>query len=211
VPELSEKQQSLLRDAVGGNRTALQQLLLEYYQHIEASVRSRFNAALAGFVEPEDLIQEVLIKVHRSIGTYHEHEHGSFEAWLRAITRNCLIDVVRRNQRSKRGGQMRRIPLHPTAASDSLDTIWDWICQDSQLPDWSVRRKEARQALQVCLSQLPRDQCEVVVAHYFEHLDTTEIAARINRTPGAVRELLRRAREQLRELMGTASIWLSNR
>ena len=48
-----------------------------------------------------------------------------------------------------------------------------------------------------------------MVAHYFNHLDTGEIAARMNRSPGAVRELLRRGREGLRELMGTASIWLT--
>jgi RNA polymerase sigma-70 factor (ECF subfamily) len=199
----------LVKGAVAGDRTALQQLLLLYYSFIESSVRAQFNDQLIGVAEPDDLIQEVLVKVHRNIRSYQERDEGTFEAWLRSIARNCMIDAVRRSGRLKRGGKAQRVRLRPVSPNDSLDTIWDWICQDAQPPDRSLRRAEARRALQVCLSQLPSAQREAVEAHYFHNLDTTEIAVKMNRTTGAVRELLRRAREKLGELMGTASTWLS--
>jgi RNA polymerase sigma-70 factor (subfamily 1) len=171
----------------------------------------RFNEQLARFVEPNDLIQEVLIKVHRNIRSYQEREDGSFEAWLSTIAANCVVDAARHYKRHKRGGTTLRVDDHPKSSNESLDTIWDWICEDSRLPEHSVRRAEARGALQVCLSELNPAQREAVVAHYFEHLDVKEIAIRMGRTPGAVRELLRRAQNQLRELMGSASVWLSGR
>lgn len=203
--------QSLVRKAVAGDALALQQLLLDHYPIIEASVRARFNDQLAGFLEPEDVIQEVLIKVHRSIATFAQRDEGGFEAWLRSIAANCIVDAARRAGRQKRGGNARRLATPRGGAEDSLDTIWGWLCEDSPLPEQNLRRAEARQAIQVCLSELQSAQREAVVAHYFEHLDTGEIAARMDRTPGAVRELLRRARERLRELMGTASTWLTRR
>jgi RNA polymerase sigma factor (sigma-70 family) len=66
-------------------------------------------------------------------------------------------------------------------------------------------------ALQVCIAELKPEQREAVVAHYFEQLDTTTIAARMGKSSGAVRELLRRAREKLKSLLGSASAWLSSR
>jgi RNA polymerase sigma-70 factor (ECF subfamily) len=160
-------------------------------------------------VEPDDVVQDTLVKVCRYIGRYKEHEHDSLKAWLRSIAASCVVDAVRRSHRLKRGGAARRVRFQASSADESLDTIWDWVCQDSQLPERNVRREEARRAIQICLSELPAAQREAVIAHYFQHLNTNEIAARMQRTPGAVRELLRRARENLRELMGSASAWLS--
>ena len=205
----AELQRTLVQDAVAGDSLALQQLLLLHYPLIEASVRSQFNEQLARSMEPDDLIQEALIKVHRHIGTYHERDGGSFEAWLGSIAGNCVTDAARRVGRLKRGGKSQRVQSRPNSADESLDTIWDWICQDSRLPEQSVRRAEAHRAIHICLSELPPAQREAVVAHYFEQLDTNEIAARMDRTPGAVRELLRRGRARLRQLMGTASAWLT--
>jgi RNA polymerase sigma-70 factor (ECF subfamily) len=209
MAEKTEEQHKLIRAAVAGDKTALQRLLLMHYGSIEASVRSRLGDHVNVTVDAEDVIQDALVKVCRYLGRYQEHEHDSFKAWLRSIATSCVVDAVRRSQRLKRGGEARRVHIRPSSAEESLDSIWDWVCHDSQLPERTVRREEARHAIQVCLSELPAAQREAVVAHYFQHLSTAEIAARMQRTPGAVRELLRRARENLRELMGSASAWLS--
>ncbi len=70
---------------------------------------------------------------------------------------------------------------------------------------------EAREAVQVCLARLDEDQRQAIVAFYFEHQETDQIANRMNRSPGAVRELLRRARANLAKDLETASKWLSSR
>lgn len=200
----------LVARAVAGDRAALQGLLLRHYGDIESTVRSRFSPQLAAHLEVEDLVQEVLVDVHRGIGSYRETEQGSFEAWLRRVTENCIIDTARRYGRLKRSGRRHRPDLSPTP-HDTLDSVWEWLCAASDPPDRPARREEARQALQVCIAELKPEQREAVVAHYFEHLDTTEVGERMGRTSGAVRELLRRARENLKTLLGTASAWLSSR
>jgi RNA polymerase sigma factor (sigma-70 family) len=60
------------------------------------------------------------------------------------------------------------------------------------------------------MASLQPDQREALAAHYFEHLDTAEVAERMGRSPGAVRELMRRARENLKNQLGSASAWLSS-
>jgi RNA polymerase sigma-70 factor (ECF subfamily) len=209
MSEGADEQHKLIGDAVAGDKAAQQRLMLMHYGTVEAAVRSRLGQHVHSTVDVEDVIQETMVKVYRYIGRYQEHEHDGFKAWLRSIATSCVVDAVRRSQRRKRGGEAHRVQICLSTAEESLDSIWDWVCQDTQLPERTVRREEARHAIQVCLSELPAAQREAVVAHYFQHLNTAEIADRMQRTPGAVRELLRRARENLRELMGSASAWLS--
>jgi RNA polymerase sigma factor (sigma-70 family) len=96
-------------------------------------------------------------------------------------------------------------------SDESLDSVWEWVFSESNPPDRPARRREEREAVQVCLARLQEDQREAVIAFYFEQRNTHEIAERMNRSPGAVRELLRRARANLAKDLGTASKWLSAR
>ena len=153
--EATNEPLSLVANAVGGDRIALQQLLLGYYPIIVTSVRAKFEKQLAGFLDVDDIVQEALVKVHRSIGSYRQLEHGTFEAWLRTIAGNCVVDATRRSGRQKRSGKVQAVTRRPESATESLDTIFDWVCDDSSLPERSVRRAEARRAIHVCLSELP--------------------------------------------------------
>jgi RNA polymerase sigma-70 factor (ECF subfamily) len=200
----------LVSDAVAGDRAALQGLLLIHYAEIESVIRLRFNAELASYLEMDDLIQETMVDVYRGIGSYQETENGGFVAWLRRVAENRVIDTIRHYRRLKRGGGAQHAggPLKPS--DETLNGIWDWLCDGDDPPDRPARLEEARHAIQVCLAGLQPDQREAIFAHYFKHLDTNEVATQMNRSPGAVRELMRRARENLKKLLGTASAWLSS-
>jgi RNA polymerase sigma-70 factor (ECF subfamily) len=200
----------LLQNARSGDRAALQRLLLMYYPELESAIRRRFSPELAAHVEVADLIQDVLVDVYRGIGSYEETENANFAAWLERVAENRVIDTVRRYRRRKRSSRAQRAGDHRPPSRDSLNEIWDWLCQDENPPDRPARLEEARQAIQVCLASLQPDQRDALTAHYFEHLNTTEVAERMGRSPGAVRELMRRARENLKSLLGTASAWLSS-
>lgn len=199
----------LIESGASGDKVALQSLLLIHYQEIESAIRQNLGGEVAGQLEVQDLIQEVLVAVYRDIGSFSPTESGSFRAWLKRIAHNRVIDAARKARCVRRGGD--RSPLDLNAISDSLDNVWDWVFAESNPPDRPVRAAEAREAVQVCLARLADDQREAVIAYYFEHRDTEEIATRMNRSPGAVRELLRRARANLAEGLGTASMWLSSR
>jgi RNA polymerase sigma factor (sigma-70 family) len=203
-------EEELLRNAVVGDKVALQSLLLIYYPDIEVTIRQNLGADLAAKLEAQDLVQEVLVAAYQEIGRFTPSDAGSFRAWLKRIAANRVVDAARKFRRIKRGGQARQLEVD-RFNSDSLDNVWEWVFAESNPPDRPVRRDEAREAVQVCLAQLENDQREAVVAFYFQHQDTQEIATRMNRSAGAVRELLRRARANLEKDLGTASKWLSSR
>ena len=201
---------NLIHCAVAGDKVALQSLLLMHYSDIESTVRAKIGADLAAKLEVQDLIQEVLVATYREIGGFSLSDTGSFLAWLKRIAENRVIDAARRHGRIKRGGQARQLDLS-RSATESLDNVWDWVFAESNPPDRPLRREEAREAIQVCLARLEEDQRTVVIAYYFEHRETEEIAKKLGRTPGAVRELLRRARANLAKNLESASKWLSSR
>jgi RNA polymerase sigma-70 factor (ECF subfamily) len=203
-------QEDLIVSAAAGDKVALQSLLLIHYPAIEATIRQNLGASLAAKLEVQDVTQEVLVTAYQQIKSFSPADAGSFPAWLKRIAANRVIDAARKHGRIKRGGQAVHLNLH-RSADESLDNVWDWVFEESDPPDRPVRRRETREAVQVCLARLPGDQREAVLAFYFDQQDTQQIAERMGRSPGAVRELLRRARANLAKELDTASKWLSSR
>jgi RNA polymerase sigma-70 factor (ECF subfamily) len=202
-------EEELFSSAAGGDKVALQSLLLLFYSDIEITVRRNLGADLAAKVEIQDLMQETLVAAYKQFKDFAPTDSSSFRAWLKRIAANRVIDAARKHKRIKRGGQAKHLDVHGITG-ESLDNVWDWVFAESDSPERPARRAEARDAVQVCLARLPEDQREAVIAFYFEHQDTQEIAERMGRSPGAVRELLRRARANLANDLGTASKWLSS-
>jgi RNA polymerase sigma-70 factor (ECF subfamily) len=207
---LKSTELELINGAVAGDKVALQSLLLIHYSEIEATIRQNLGSRLAARVEAQDLMQEVLASVYQEIGGFSPAEGGSFRAWLKRIATNRVVDAARKFRRAKRGGQAVHLDIQ-RLATESLDGVWDWVFEESNPPDRPARRREEREAVQVCLARLQHEQREAVIAFYFEHRNTQEIAECMDRSPGAVRELLRRARANLAKDLGTASKWLSAR
>jgi RNA polymerase sigma-70 factor (ECF subfamily) len=202
--------QDLIASAAAGDKVALQSLLLIHYSEIEATIRQNLGGRLAAKVEVQDLMQDVLTSIYQEIGRFSPTEAGSFRAWLNRIATNRVVDAARKLGRAKRGGQALHLDIQ-RFSDESFDSVWDWVFSESNPPDRPARRREERETVQVCLARLPEDQREAVIAFYFEQRDTKEIAQRMDRSPGAVRELLRRARANLAKDLGAASKWLSSR
>ncbi len=168
--------------AVAGDKVALQSLLLIHYSEIEATIRQKLGSGLAAKVEVQDLMQEVLTSIYQEIGRFSTTDTASFGAWLNRMATNRVVDAARKLGRAKRGGQAMHLDIQ-RFSDESLDSVWDWVFSESNPPDRSARRREEREAVQVCLARLQDDQREAVIAFYFEQRNTQEIAQRLNRSP----------------------------
>ncbi len=120
--------------------------------------------------EAEDVTQQVFAKLIHVIGKYEERDVPFF-AWILRVARNLAVDHLRRQ---------RAVPVEEVRANSE--------------PGRDQRTTELREAL----SELPRDQREVLVLRHVAGLSPREIAKLTERSEGSVHGLHHRGRRALK-------------
>jgi RNA polymerase sigma-70 factor, ECF subfamily len=92
---IEERLRSLMLPSLAGDAAAYRIFLDELTTHLRSYLRRR----LTGFPdEVEDLLQELLLAVHNKRHTYDPKQ--PLTAWVQAIARYKLVDLLRRRSRS---------------------------------------------------------------------------------------------------------------
>ena len=198
--------QGLVRQAIEGDRLALERLLAMHAFQLSNHLKPRMPSSLRGVIDVEDVIQQTFLQAYRDIKSFQPYHQCSFYAWLRGIADNRLLDCVREMKRKKRGGDFHRVQ-HPQNAGSSLADILETIVGNRRSPSQSVAVHEAEAALRVGLSALPRDQQEAVQRHCLQGQSLQEVADAMGRSPGAIRALVHRAKTKLREEIDRSAIF----
>ena len=145
------------------------------YAFVAGRVRDRASA--------EDVTSEVFHKALASLPRY-EWRGVPFAAWLLKIAANSIIDHAKR--------AAREFPA-PDDARESAS--------DPELRASELRTIEYRAQLFRMVGQLPEVQKQVVYARFVEQRSIREIAQRLGKTEGAVKQLQLRAVQNLRARM----------
>jgi RNA polymerase sigma-70 factor (ECF subfamily) len=176
----------LVRDA--DDATAFAELV-DRYQH-------RLIAVLGNLVKgsAEDLAQDTFLRVYRTRKTYHPT--AKFATWLFTIANNLALNALR--DKSRR-------PTVPIAASDSgplgpRPEEQLAPARDPQ-PSGAVRSVELAEVVRQALDGLNDRQRTAVLLNKFEDMGYAEIAEVMGLSVKAVKSLLSRARERLREVL----------
>jgi RNA polymerase sigma-70 factor (ECF subfamily) len=159
-----------VRSAQGGDREALGFLYARYADNIYGYVLSIVHDPH----EAEDVTQQVFAKLVRVIDKYEERDVPFF-AWVLRVARNLAVDHLRRQ---------RLVPVEEVRTTD----------EGGGDPARDQRKNDLREAL----SELPKDQREVLVLRHFAGYSPTEIARQTGRTEGSVHGLHHRGRRALR-------------
>jgi RNA polymerase sigma-70 factor (ECF subfamily) len=195
--------------AIAGDPVALERLLLDYYAPLAEHVSVALPASIRSVVGIDDIIQQVYSQVFRDIGSFESREDSSFLAWLKTIADNRIRDNLRQHRAKKRGGDQRRVIALPNEGSPFVDDLVEEYAATSVTPSREVARREAIQAIQIALADLPKDYRLVVQLRYFDGLSLEETAEAVGKTTGAVRGVLDRAKQKIRESLQSASRYLS--
>ena len=145
--------------------------------------RSVLNLAyrfLGDATAAEDVAQDVFLQLFRSAATYRPK--ASFTTWLYTITRNACYSELRRRGR-------KPLLFDEQAAGDppAPDT-----------PD-SLEQAELQRAVKSAIASLPQGQRMAVILRRYEQLSYEQIAEVMGATESAVKSLLHRSRETLKE------------
>ncbi len=142
--------------------------------------------------EAEDLTQDVFLRVYRSRKGYRPR--AKFSTWLFTIANNLALNHLRRKRRGS-----------PSPPRDATDTSSPVAFTVQQLPSREstassqIRKVELSEVVQDALRCLGEDQRMAVLLNKFEDMSYAEIGEVMNRSPSAIKSLLARARNELRE------------
>jgi RNA polymerase sigma-70 factor, ECF subfamily len=157
-----------------GEERAFEEIVRRYRSGLVA-----YAATVVPGHRAEDVVQASLIKAH---GAIPDADAGTrLRPWLYTIVRNTALN------------DLRDEPQH-----EQLDERLDGVPQP---PEVAERRRQLDQ-LVAGLGSLPRAQREAIVKHELEGESHEEIAAALGSTRAAVRGLIYRARQALRDGVG---------
>jgi RNA polymerase sigma-70 factor (ECF subfamily) len=177
VEALFDEDRELLDRLAADDESAFRLLVERHIDRAYAiALRIVRNAA-----DAEDVVQDTMLKVWTQRGRW-QHGRAKFSTWLYRVISNRCIDL-------------RRKPRN-----ENVDAVPE--VADTQ-PDASsiLERSQASGLLEAAMQRLPEQQRVAVILSYHENMSNGEIAEVMDTTIAAVESLLKRGRQQLREML----------
>jgi RNA polymerase sigma-70 factor, ECF subfamily len=199
----AQEKEELSAQASGGDKLALQRLLLAEYDRLAARIQRKLGSA--GQIAVEDVVQDSFLRAFRQIERFKPSGPDSFYRWLATIAEHRLTDLLRSP------GHRKDVKGGAGSLTDSLPALLERLCQHNHTPTRSIARREAIAALQAGLAALPSDQRLAVKMRYLEALPVVEVAERLDKPPHAIHMLCYRGLRKLKAWLGSASQILSPR
>lgn len=192
--ESPEQSRSLVEQAKAGDREAFGRLVEDAEERLRAALHASLSRDIEHIIDVEEVLQEAVVRGLRSIRSFEWQGEDSFSAWLRGIARNIVLDAIRRKR-----------PHY------GLTTVESAAPSDGS-PSKALRRDERFERLKRTLQGLRPDHREVLLLSRIDGLSVRDIAARMERSTDAVKQLLSRALKALRASFGdTESLRLPDR
>jgi RNA polymerase sigma-70 factor (ECF subfamily) len=169
------------------------EVLVNRYQHRLLGVLVH----LVGRVEEaEDLTQEVFLRIYRARKGYRPR--AKFSTWLFTIANNLALNHLRgkgRNPTVALGGGGG----NDTSGGPSVRPAEERVASREGTASAQLRKVELSDIVREALDVLGEDQKVAVLLNKFEDMSYAEIAEVMGRSEAAVKSLLARARNHLRE------------
>ena len=137
----------------------------------------------SGVADPDDIFQEVFIKVYKSAHTYKVE--CDFTPWLFTIVANTLRS------------HFRKKTVKDLVENSDLEKIQ---AKNSNAED-TANARETIDWLELSLAKLPINQKEVVLLHCIQDMSQADVATTLGIPLNTVKTLLRRARITLSRLL----------
>lgn len=169
-----------------GDMAAFQQLIEAHQSRVIG-----FAARMLGDeMEAEDVAQQVFIRVWKSAERYEAT--ARFTTWLYTIARNLVLNELRR--RKRHDAQPLENPLQDESAPRA-----QFADPAERAPDKKSLDEELERAIQKAIEELPEVQRTAIILRRYDDVSYEEIGAILKLSPPAVKSVLFRARNSLRE------------
>ncbi len=190
-PYLRDPDVQLMLRVKDGDDSAFAQIVERYQNRLIGIFTSMFaDSALA-----EDLAQDVFLRIYRAKQGYEPT--AKLSTWIFQIANNLASN----SRRSK--GRKKEVQFQVgSSGSQPVQVGENNVTEKSALmPTRQLDKAELQEHVQSALTVLNERQRMAVLLHRFEGMSYADIAASMELSPQAVKSLLSRARENLREAL----------
>ena len=139
----------------------------------------------------EDMVQEVFLRVIRSRDRYEPR--ARFTTWLYRIVFNLCVNE------SERAGRRDHASLDRSPAPGEEGSIPDPVDERVEQPTEVLERADRVQMVRDAIADLPETQRMALVLAKYHEMPYVEIARVLDSSEKAVKSLMHRARESLRQ------------
>src|SRR5262249_34188152 len=188
-PFLRDPDVGLMLRAKAGDDAAFSQLVANYQDRLVGALAHRLHRR----ARAQELGQEVFLRIYRSRHGYEPT--ARFSTWMFQIANNLARNLRRDNGR-RREVAMTTDDSNLSGPRPGPASVAD---KSGLMPTRLSEKSETCSIVQEALSSLTESQRMAVLLHKFDEMSYTDIAAALDLTPSAVKSLLSRARESLRE------------
>lgn len=172
-----DEDSELLDRLATGDEAAFRMLVERHIDRAYAiALRIVGNAA-----DAEDVVQDTMLKIWSHRGRW-QHGRAKFSTWLYRVISNRCIDL----RRKPRNENVETVPEVADGQPGAVEII---------------ERNELNGMLELAMQRLPEQQRIAVIFSYHENMSNGEIAQVMDTTVAAVESLLKRGRQQLRQLL----------
>jgi RNA polymerase sigma-70 factor (ECF subfamily) len=198
----SEPTQELLAGAKQGDSAAVNHLMDRHRESLRRMVQMRLDHKVQRRVDVSDVVQDVLVEANRRLQDYLANPVMPFHLWLRQIAQDRIIDAHRRHRGSAKRSVDKEQPLVVAAADDhSTMQLVAQLCDPQMTPGAAATQAEMMQAVERAISQLPDQDCEIIVMRHFEQLSNQEVAQALQLTEPAASMRYLRAIKRLKAIL----------
>ncbi len=177
IKELAER-------SAAGDLSAFDELIRTQLDRLQEHVDRRLGPRVRALIEPDDVVQETVLKASTAVQNFVWLGEGPFFNWLARIAEHVIW----------KASQKRPVKLVVEPVPDGRTT-----------PGTRVVRKERAQRLERALRDLSADHREVILLTRIQGASIAEAATRMRRSANAVKKLLARALVELRRRYGDST------
>ena len=198
----AESTAGLLANARQGKPEAIEQLLAKYRESLKRMVDMRLDKRVTHRVDVSDVVQDVLIEVHRRLQGYLDNPVMPFHLWIRQIAKDRLIDAHRRHRGSAKRSVDRECSLEIRQRPDESSIQLARQLLDPELtPAARATQRELAQRITECIALLEPNDQDILLMRHYEQLSNQEVATFLGLTEPAASMRYLRAIKRLRAVI----------
>ncbi|MEM7202172.1 MAG: RNA polymerase sigma factor [Planctomycetota bacterium] len=175
----------LLQRARLGDRAALADLLREVRPRLHLAARAGLGERMRGRLHASDIVQSTYVRVLSHVTEFHGSTRQEFAAWVFRILERTIKERLRFFEAARRA-----------RARESSSTT-EHLLAPSTSPSSDAAFADELVLLARAMDQLPKDYARILTLHMDPHQTHSKTARTLQRSEGACRVMLARARAAL--------------